>query len=371
MSKSTISILFLVLIFLLSACENKLSKSFLSELDTIKPDQRTAVFNLEQEYKNGRWVFDLETSNSEHSASLKSLLSKHFSEDNYQLNIRMLPDSAFGDSIYALVNVSVGNLRRQPKHSAELVDQVLMGMPVRLLKKQSYWYLIQTHYDYLGWITRGTLERITSNELSQYEASNRYILNTNFEHILNEPLPGSQIISDAVLGCVIRAGERKGNWITTVLPDGREGYLPYLAVKPYKAYGKNKTINRKTIVARAKQLTGVPYLWGGHSTKAFDCSGFTSTVFRTAGYTLPRDAYMQAKEGEEIIPNEDYSNVIPGDLIFFGSEKRITHVGICLGGSYFIHCSSDVHVNSLDEKDVLFNRHRKRSFRHIKRIIKD
>ena len=80
---------------------------------------------------------------------------------------------------------------------------------------------------------------------------------------------------------------------------------------------------------------------------------------------------MQVEIGSEIIPDSNYSNVFPGDLLFFGSKSRITHVGISLGGSYFIHSSDDVHVNSLDENDSLFNAYRKRTFRIIKRIIED
>ena len=77
---------------------------------------------------------------------------------------------------------------------------------------------------------------------------------------------------------------------------------------------------------------------------------------------------MQAELGKKIVPDSTYSNIEPGDLIFFGSPERVSHVGICLGGSYFIHCSDDVHINSLDESDPLFNAYRKRTFRFIKRL---
>jgi hypothetical protein len=265
----------------------------------------------------------------------------------------------------------VGNLRSSPSHRAELVDQVLMGMVVKLLKRKSYWYLVQTPSGYLGWTTRGTLERLSDPELSDWEGAERSILNINYAQVFSEKSGKSQVISDLVLGSVVFQKGTHGIWTKIGLPDGREGFVKSENLSSYSATGKLITPDRNRIIALAKTMMGIPYLWGGHSTKGFDCSGFTSTVFRTEGLQLPRDASMQVHLGEEVIPDSNYTNVIPGDLIFFGSTKRITHVGICLGGSYFIHASGDVHINSLDEKDDLFNAYRKRTFRHIKRIIKN
>ncbi len=140
-------------------------------------------------------------------------------------------------------------------------------------------------------------------------------------------------------------------------------------VRNYRSPDNQKDIDRQALITKAKELLGIPYLWGGSSVKGLDCSGFTGTVFRHFGYQLPRDANMQANLGQKIMPDPDYANVWPGDLIFFGSQKKITHVGICLGGSYFIHSSALVKINSLDEDDKLFNAYRKNSFRFIKRII--
>ena len=63
-------------------------------------------------------------------------------------------------------------------------------------------------------------------------------------------------------------------------------------------------------------MTGVPYLWGGNSSKANDCSGFTQTIFKSQGMQLPRDARQQALLGEKITPNETWENILPGDLLF-------------------------------------------------------
>jgi cell wall-associated NlpC family hydrolase len=162
-----------------------------------------------------------------------------------------------------------------------------------------------------------------------------------------------------------------GSWQEVETPDGRTGYIEKNSLKKYINPDTSKLPKRQDVVDQAKKMMGIPYLWGGHSTKGLDCSGFTSTVFRSLGYQLPRDANMQVELGQEIIPTDDYSNILPGDLIFFGPENRITHVGICLGGGHFIHASGDVHINSLDEQDARFNEDRKKAYKNIKRIIKD
>jgi SH3-like domain-containing protein len=359
----------------ISSCKKKIPESINSGIDKIKsewaPDRRTTVFDPEINYEDGTWVIKGETSVQEAHLAVKKLIEKAFSDDDFKLDFQLLPPENFGDTTNALVNVSVGNLRSSPSHRAEMVDQVLMGMELKLLKAKSYWYLVQTPSGYLGWITRGTLERLSDTDLQKWQAAERYSLNINYEQVYEKSSENSQVISDLVLGSVFIKKSGRGQWAEIELPDGRIGFVKSKYITPYQVIGDTNVADRDRIIALAKTMMGIPYMWGGHSVKAFDCSGFTSTVFRTEGIQLPRDASMQVNLAEEVIPDSNYSNILSGDLIFFGSAKRITHVGICLGGSYFIHASGDVHINSLDEKDDLFNSHRKRTFRHIKRIIEN
>lgn len=85
--------------------------------------------------------------------------------------------------------------------------------------------------------------------------------------------------------------------------------------------------SRKEIIAFAKKLVGTPYLYGGITTKGFDCSGFTSYVFQNNGYSLPRTAQGQSERFEKV----KMTAAEPGDLVFFGSSKtNISHVGIVI-----------------------------------------
>lgn len=79
-----------------------------------------------------------------------------------------------------------------------------------------------------------------------------------------------------------------------------------------------------SIISVAASLLGIPYRYGGSSPSGFDCSGFTSYVYKVAkGITIPRTAEGQRAGSARI------SNPVPGDLVFFGIPA--THVGIYAG----------------------------------------
>ena len=117
-------------------------------------------------------------------------------------------------------------------------------------------------------------------------------------------------------------------------------------------------------------MMGTPYLWGGNSAKANDCSGFTQNIFEASGIKLPRDAKQQALHGEKIIPNKTWSNIQSGDLLFFGKEDRVTHVGMSVGQYDFIHQGGMVGISSLDPQSIAFASKRLETFLFVKRIIK-
>jgi len=116
-----------------------------------------------------------------------------------------------------------------------------------------------------------------------------------------------------------------------------------------------------SIIRTAHTLMGVPYLWAGTSSKGIDCSGFMRTILFIHDIIIPRDASQQAYVGEHIDIASDFSNLQPGDLIFFGRKatadrkERVVHVGMYIGDKRFIHSQGDVHVSSFDSADELFD----------------
>lgn len=101
------------------------------------------------------------------------------------------------------------------------------------------------------------------------------------------------------------------------------------------------------VVAYAKQFLGVPYVYGGNGPSCFDCSGFTSYVYRHFGYTLNRTASTQLSNGVAVSKSE----LQPGDLVFFryNTSYPASHVGIYIGNGQFIHASTNKYMVQIDQ----------------------
>lgn len=103
------------------------------------------------------------------------------------------------------------------------------------------------------------------------------------------------------------------------------------------------------LLGAAKEFLGIPYKFGGNTTKGIDCSAYVKKVFAALNIELPRTAREQFHVGEKIAKEE----LTPGDLVFFKTYSRryASHVGIFLGDNKFIHASSKgkkVEIANLD-----------------------
>ena len=112
------------------------------------------------------------------------------------------------------------------------------------------------------------------------------------------------------------------------------------------AVASNSSMGQQ-VVDYAKQFLGVPYVYGGNGPSSFDCSGFTSYIYRHFGYTLNRTASTQLSNGVAVSKSE----LQPGDLVFFryNTSYPASHVGIYIGNGQFIHASTNKYQVQIDQ----------------------
>jgi len=92
-------------------------------------------------------------------------------------------------------------------------------------------------------------------------------------------------------------------------------------------------VRAKKVMRKGNSLKGVPYRYGGSTPRGFDCSGFTSYVYRKAGAKIPRTASAQRAKAKRV----SRSKARKGDLVFFHRGGRVYHVGIYAGGNKVLH----------------------------------
>lgn len=238
---------------------------------------------------------------------------------------------------YALCIEGVMAVRKEPNQQSEQVTQLLFGDLCKIMEQPtgSAWVYIENYADtYKGWILKNALYEVETQYAEAYIAQPQAICaekkvvlqwrNKNIPLYIGSTLPFLENDS-------LRIGYEK------------------IAYK-----GKSILISEKQtseqMLNTAYQYLETPYLWGGKSPEGIDCSGFTQMVFKISGYSLLRDSYQQAEQGELVL----FEDIRAGDLVFFqkiplsqGTE-RVRHVGIALGNGKIIHADGKVRINTLN-----------------------
>ncbi|MCL5247269.1 C40 family peptidase [Cellulophaga sp. 20_2_10] len=362
---SKIPFIALVAVLILGSCKNEVvikDNPVLEYVAKVKqeyaPDKRVALFNIESKATDKQYVLTGESNLPKAVNELKTKLND--AKIEYIDSIQLLPTAEFKNSNWAIVKISVANLRSKAGHSQELATQATLGTPVKVFKSDGDWYLIQTPDNYLAWVDKGGIEILKNDDLKTWKTAKK-IIYTDITGFSYTSTTRQETVSDLVAGSILELVADEGSFYQVKYPDGRLAFVKKEEAQTYNSWLAALNPTEESLVATSKQLMGLPYLWGGTSSKGVDCSGFTKTIYFLNGMVLPRDASQQVHAGAIIDKDKDFSKLAVGDLLFFGrqatdsTKQRVVHVGMWIGNNQFIHSSGRVHISSMDKEAINFD----------------
>lgn len=313
------------------------------------PDSRQAIYDIKAyNDNNGSLTVGGEVSDSTAASATRRALAE--AGIDYADSIKQLPYDK-----WAQVRISAASMRTAGRHSAEMATQAVLGTPLRVLAKGSDWWRVQTPDGYIAWIPSSSVVAKTPAQMKEWRKAKRFIVTSPYQ-IRAYKTPKTKglrdVVTDLVNGCIVTV---PGNEMSVVdgrvcveLPDGRTGFVDVDDLTPIETWAA-QNFDPERILDIAYSMEGTPYLWGGTSTKALDCSGLAKVSYYANGLILMRDASQQAKTGRRI-EAANWRSCQPGDLLFFGNAKtgKVTHVAIYDHDGNYVHSSGRVKRNSVD-----------------------
>lgn len=247
-----------------------------------------------------------------------------------------------------------------PSADTDVVSQAIYASNIDILKQQPGWVEIRTPEDaYTGWVPRADL--VDFGETTDYATKGEVAVVEELEaHLYREPdLTKHAPLLTVPFETRLEIVQEKpgGRWLLAHLPDGRTAWLQQGDVTLYKNAAEipkgDMTVSQ--MIDFSHRFLGLPYTWGGRSSFGYDCSGFVQMLMRQRGYSIPRDADIQAAwSGFEPV---SVSDLRPGDVLFFGGHGKITHTGMYIGDGKFIDATTHDHpVIQIDPLDAFWRK---------------
>jgi cell wall-associated NlpC family hydrolase len=259
------------------------------------------------------------------------------------------------------VATNLTDLHAEPSFLSEMLTQVTHGIELKILEQRDKWCRVRQSDGYEGWAYNPFLAAAPAPRVTHLVAAPS-------APVYSEPKASSDSLTRLAIGTEIEVVENQDGW-SLVQPVGGmlpKGWVESMNLFPQASLPLSPDRARQQMIAYARRMHGVYYLWGGCTAWGIDCSGLAQLVHRLCGYAIPRDTRLQFPAGREVKPPYP-----PGDLLFFwGDEtkKKIGHVGISTGGWKIIHSSRT--RNGVYEDDVQAVEHLRTSFAGARSFLK-
>ena len=229
-------------------------------------------------------------------------------------------------SVKKYVSAESLNVRKSPENNAQIINSLRINTQVTVTE-----------------VVNSTWSKITYNGKQGYVAS-KYLSDKKVDISSRNEEVNRAAKQETVKKETTTAQETKTTNTTT--ENKQETKVEETAQKSTeseKASTSSSGVTGSDVVAYAKQFLGYKYVYGGSSPSGFDCSGFTSYVYKHFGYSLNRTSSGQRSDGIAV----DKANLKAGDIVCFSG-----HVGMYIGGGSFIHASNPsggVKISNLSE----------------------
>ncbi|MEN6316098.1 MAG: SH3 domain-containing protein [Clostridiaceae bacterium] len=292
----------------------------------------------------------------------------YFSLPAMLITFLLLTGVSYADAVKTgIVTGDVVNLRAQANTSSKILKQLVKGTKVSIVESEKDWYQV-SYNDSTGWISGNYI-------LIRDESISAGVVTGSVVNVRSKPDTSGEILTKLNKGARVDIFEQSGDWYRISIGEDRYGWIhkDYISIRnesvsrgtadtaasiqsdataDQKATQENQNnasiadsekteALRQEIIAYAKTLLGIKYVYGGSSKKGFDCSGFVGYVFEHFGISLERSSKDMGNNGKTV----KKADLKPGDLVFFdtnGGLNAINHVGIYIGNNKFIHASSGV-----------------------------
>lgn len=240
----------------------------------------------------------------------------------------------------AVVKTTTLNVRAKKSTDSDVVTLIPEGGEYSVSKVYDNWVKISIDGDLKGYVSTDYVkvkteygEALTMKEIQEIEEANAAA----------EAAEAAAVANNAVTTTQETVTTTSEQSVSTIKPTKKSTIKSNSNGSSFSSNSSVASSSTSTsglgskIASYALQFVGNPYRYGGTSlTKGADCSGFVQSVYAHFGYSLSRTAAAQASNGTSV----SFSNLQPGDLIFYNNGGGIGHVAIYTGGGMVVHASN-------------------------------